>query len=136
MRFVEDCQAADKLKKHDTYWKNAVYGLIAITIIVFCVDYGIEMGESVNQLNRGLIIASYVIVGFVFVFFSIRLLKEIHRNLHGQYAIKNARRVNTVMYIFICSIVYRILFNTAYLSIGDGSMCMFSGNHPAWFAFI
>ena len=68
--------------------------MIALTMITFFVDYFIELGESVNQLCRGLIIASYSIVGLVYIFFSVRLLKEMHSNLHGRYALKSARRVS------------------------------------------
>ena len=46
VRFIEDCQAANKLKKHDKYWKYVVYGLIVTTILVFCVDYIVEQSEG------------------------------------------------------------------------------------------
>lgn len=68
--------------------------MIALTMVTFFVDYVIELGESVNQLCRGLIIASYSIVGLVYIFFSVRLLKEMQSNLHGRYALKSARRVS------------------------------------------
>ena len=68
--------------------------MIALTMITFFVDYFIELGESVNQLCRNLIITCYSIVGLVYIFFSVRLLKEMQSNLHGQYASKNARRVS------------------------------------------
>ena len=47
-RFIEGCQAANKLKKHDQNWKYVVYGLIALAVVTFFVDYFIQMNKVVN----------------------------------------------------------------------------------------
>ena len=62
--------------KHDTYLKYAVIILIVLSIAAFAIDFGVESHEgTVNQLDRSVIIAAYSIVGIVFFYFSLRLLK-------------------------------------------------------------
>ena len=71
-----------------------------------------------------MIITSYFIVGGIFVFFSARLLKEIKRSFHKEYAEKNAKSVKVSLYFFSFSIIYRVVFNLAYIIAGD-NMCHF-----------
>ena len=129
-RFIEDSTEAAKLRKHDQCWKYAVGVLIVMCIITFITDFCIEQNESTtNQLDRGVIIISYIIVGLVFFVFSYRLLTEIKRNLHGPVAIRNARKVRIVLFVFLFAIIYRIVFNVAYITSGS-KMCDFNNRHP------
>ena len=48
VRYIDDCQTANILQKHDQYWKYVVYGLILVTVICFFTDYFIEMNNTVN----------------------------------------------------------------------------------------
>ena len=76
---------------------------------------------------------SYTIVGLVFFVFSYRLLTEIKRNLHGPVAIRNARKVRLVLFVFLFAIIYRIVFNIAYITAGS-KMCDFNEKNPRLFA--
>ena len=103
-------------------------------IVIFITDFCIERKRSAtNQLNRGVIIMSYSIVGLVFFVFSYRLLTEIKRSLHGPVAIRNARKVRIVLFVFMFAIIYRIIYNVAYLAAGS-KMCDFNNRNPRSFA--
>ena len=120
--------------KYDTYWKRFVGVLISLCFLIFLVDYIIESDEDVvNQLYRPLIIGWYALVGIIFIYFSHRLLTEIKHNLHGPFAAKNAMRVKIVLSVFSIAIIYRVIFNTAYLCV-NSKMCRFAMNNPKLFA--
>ena len=91
---VEGSDEAERMAKHDKFRKNIVKFSIGLCAIIFAVDYGLEYGSSVNQLNRTVSMLTFAVVGVIFFVFSYRLLRQIKTNLHGELADKNSTRVS------------------------------------------
>ena len=56
-----------------------VYALMVLTLLVFIIDFCIEEGKVVNQLNRLVISISYGVAGIVVGYFSIYFTVEVRR---------------------------------------------------------
>ena len=95
---------------------------MAICIAVFLIDYFVEMNDSVNQLNREVIIIAYSIVVVAFIWFSYQLLKQISLNLQVEIVGRYKKIVRFVLLIFAVSMFLRIAFNVAYLA-WDEDLC-------------
>ena len=89
------------MSKHDACWRYLVIAFMVACQLTFFIDFAIEQQKDAqNQLNRKTIIVAYIGVGVVFVFFSLRLLKEA-QFLRGELASKNARRVSKLVNLSI-----------------------------------
>ena len=93
---IEGSHEDERLRKHNTFWRRSVGGLILAVMLAYIIDFIVEQGNgySVNQLNRGTIIGCYGFVGIVFIYFSCRLTDTLTTKLQGFYDVKYTRKVS------------------------------------------
>ena len=79
IRADKSMQSVKEIQQRSKIVKLFVYMLMVLTFLVFLIDFSIEVGTVVNQLNRLVISINYSVAGVVVGYFSIYFTYEVRR---------------------------------------------------------